>query len=237
MKNTDLIITALCFLMLVMVANTYAAGDTALDKIQAAVKEDLSKSVSEKAVLEELRIVKGAEHLGPGSGDMAVRNLYMDGYSGRNKVVYAVYLRDNQLRTVNVVVEASYDMLADVYVTARPLARGDVLSYGDYYTVRQKLSKLPAGAITDKRDIEGKILRASLTDGVVLRSSYLQSAMTARRGKKVNLIIEGNTVVVSAKGTLRNDASVGDPASVLCDLTKKEVQGVLVTPTLVKVKI
>jgi flagella basal body P-ring formation protein FlgA len=237
MKKRDYIMTALCFLLLVMVANSHAAGESAFDMIQAAVKEDLAKSVSEKAVLEELRIVKGAEHIGPGSADMTIRSLYMDGYSGRNKVVYAVYLRDGQLRTLNVVVEASYDMLADVYVTARPLARGDVLSHGDYYTVRQKLSKLPIGAITDKRDIEGKILRASLTDGVVLRSTYLQSAMTTRRGKKVNLIIEGNTVVISAKGTMRNDASVGEPATVLCDLTKKEVNGVLVTPTLVKVKI
>jgi flagella basal body P-ring formation protein FlgA len=237
MKKFDYIIVAVFFLMLVTVAGADTAGNSAFDMIQAAVKEDLAKSVSEKAVLEELRIVKGAEYLGAGSADMTIRNLYMDGYSGRNKVVYAVYLRDSQLRTVNVVVEASYDMLADVYVTARPLARGDVISHGDYYAVRQKLSKLPVGAITDKKDIDGKTLKVSLTDGVILRSSNLQAFLSAKRGKKVNLIVEGNTVVISAKGTLRNDAVVGEPANVLCDLTKKEVQGVLVTPTLVKVKI
>jgi flagella basal body P-ring formation protein FlgA len=237
MNRTKYIIAAIFVLLFAAVAASDTTTYSAFDKIQAAVKENLSKNVSEKAVLEELRIVKGAEYLGPGSADLTISNLYMDGYSGRNKMIYAVYLRDAKARTLNVVVEASYDMLTDVYVTARSLARGEVISSGDYYSVRQKLSRLPVGAITDKKDIEGKILKASLTDGIVLRSNFLQATMTVRRGKKVNLIIEGETVVVSAKGTLRNDAAVGEAANVICDLTRKEVHGVLVTPTLVKVKI
>jgi len=223
--------------ILLTAVNSYSNTDTTLDRIQAAVKENLAKSISDRAVLEELKVVRGAEYLGPGAADLMISNLYMDGYSGRNRVVYSVYLRDSKLRTINVVVEASYDLLTDVYVTARPLARGEVISRADYYSVRQKLSRLPVGAITDKKNIDGKTLKATLTDGVVLRSQYLQSAMTARRGKKVNLVIEGNTIVISAKGTLRNDATVGEPVNVLCDLTKKEVQGVLVAPNLVKVKI
>jgi flagella basal body P-ring formation protein FlgA len=237
MKKLDCIMMIFCFSLLFTAVYSHAAVDSAFDKIQAAVKEDMAKSVSEKAVLEELRIVKGAEYLGPGSGDMAITNLYMNGYSGRNKVLYAVYLRDGRLNTVNVVVEASYDMLADVYVTARPLSRGDVISGGDYYAVRQKLAKLPPGAITSKKDIEGKIMKSSVTDGVIIRSSYLQSSLSVKRGKKVSLVIEGDTVVISARGTLRNDAVVGESANVMCDLTRKEMSGVLVSPNLVKVKI
>jgi flagella basal body P-ring formation protein FlgA len=237
MKKTDYITFALCVIMLVMIVSAPAAADIVLDRIQTAIKEDLARSVSERAVLEQLKIVKGAEYLSAASSNWTILNLSMDGYSGRNKVVYAVNLRDSMLVTVNVMVEASYDMLTDVFVTSRPLTRGDVINHGDYYTVRQKLSRLPAGAITNRKDIEGKILKASLTDGIVLRSNFLRSAMTARRGRKVNLLIEGNSVVISAKGTLRNDATVGETANVLCDITKKEVHGVLVTPTLVKVKI
>jgi len=122
-------------------------------------------------------------------------------------------------------------------VTARPLMKGDVLTQDDYYAVRQKLSKLPLGAITDKNEVEGKILKVSLTDGVILRSNVVASSLTVKRGKKVNVLVEGENIVISAKGTLRSDTEVGETTNILCDLTKKEISGVLVSPTLVKVKI
>ena len=224
-------------LSLSLCASVWAETDALFDKVQNAVKANLASSVSEKAELEELRIIKGAEYFGSSSHDMMIQNIYMDGYSGKNKVIYAIYLRDSSSKTVNAIVEASYDVFADVFMTARPLMKGDVLTQDDYYTVRQKLSKLPVGAITDKKDVEGKILKVSLTDGVILRSNVVLSSLMMKRGKKVNVLVEGENIVISAKGTLRSDTEVGDATNVLCDLTKKEISGVLVSPTLVKVKI
>jgi flagella basal body P-ring formation protein FlgA len=237
MKRHNIIGLIVLLLGLFMSVSAQAGNNALLDKIQAAVKGHLASTVSEKVELEELRIVRGAEYFGGSNGEMAIQNLYMDGYSGRNKVVYAVYLKDSSSKTVNVVVEVSYDVFADVYVTARSLSRGEVLSQDDYYAVRQKLSKLPAGAVTDKNQIEGKILKASVTDGVIIRSNYLLSSATVKRGQKVNVIVSGENVVISAKGTLKGDTLVGEAANVLCDLTKKEVSGILVSPTLLKVKI
>jgi flagella basal body P-ring formation protein FlgA len=237
MKASHCITISILFLCLCIGTQATAANDVLLDKIQKVVKENLTNSLSDKAELEELRVVKGIEYFGDASREMTIQNIYMDGYSGRNKVIYAVYLKDRSSKTVNVVVEATYDVFEDVYVTARALTKGDALNQDDYYTVRQKLSKLPAGAITDKHEIEGKILKASLSDGVILRSNFLISALTVKRGKKVSVIVEGENVVLSAKGTLRSDTMVGESANVQCDLTKKEVSGVLISPTLVKVKI
>jgi flagella basal body P-ring formation protein FlgA len=239
MKNNHFTIIKIIVLALSLSLSSHAWAGTDLlfDKVQNAVKENLASSVSEKAELEELRIVKGAEYFGSSSSDMTIQNIYMDGYSGKNKVIYAVYLKDSSSKTVNVIVEASYDVFADVYVTARPLMKGDVLTQDDYYAVRQKLSKLPVGAITDKKEVEGKILKVSLTDGVILRSNVVVSSLTVKRGKKVNVLVEGDNIVISAKGTLRSDTEVGETTNILCDLTKKEISGVLVSPTLVKVKI
>ncbi len=215
-----------------------AGNDLLFDQIHRAVKENLTSSISVKAELEELRIVKGAEYLGDASGRMTIQNIYMDGYSGRNKVIYAIYLRDNaSTRTANVIAEASYDVFEDVYVTSRSLSRGEVLTEDDYYAVRQKLSKLPAGAVTDKNEIQGKVLKSSVSDGVIIRSNYLASSSTVKKGQKVSILVEGDNVSISAKGTLRGNAAVGESADVFCELTKKEVSGILVSPTLVRVRI
>jgi flagella basal body P-ring formation protein FlgA len=223
---------------LLMCTGAWAVTDVLFDKVQKAVKENLSRTISDKVELEELRIVKGAEYFGGSGGNMTIQNIYMDGYSGRNKVIYAVYLRDGSTsKTVNTVVEASYDVFADVFVTARALSRGDVLSQDDYYTVRQKMSRLPAGAITDRRDIDGTILKSSVSDGVILRSNYLLASAKVKRGQKVSVVVSGQNIEITSKGTLRNDVMVGEVANVMCDITKKEVSGILVSPTLVKVKI
>jgi flagella basal body P-ring formation protein FlgA len=222
---------------LLLCTAAWAGTDQLFDKVQKAVKENLSGTVSEKVEVEELRIIKGAEYFAGGHNDMTIQNMYMDGYSGRNKVIYAVYLKDKTSKTANVVVEAAYDVFEDVFVTARALPKGEVLTSDDYYSVRQKRSKLPVGAITDRSDIEGKILKSSVTDGVIIRSNYLLSSATVKRGQKVSVIVEGENVTISAKGSLRRDTAIGQSATVLCDLTKKEVSGILVSPTLVKVKI
>ena len=236
MKKTTLIALSM-FLAVLLLSSAAIAGNSALDMIQNAVRADLIKTVSEKTELEELKIIKGAEYLGPNSDNLVIQNLYMDGYSGRNRVIYAVYLKDRNARTLGVVVEASYDILQDVYVTARPIAKGEIIGVGDYYAVRQKLSRLPQGAITSRKEIDGKALKTSVTDGIILRSSHLLSALTVKKGKRIDLIVEGSSVFISAKGTLRSDANVGDSANVICDLTKKEVTGILVSPTLMRVKI
>jgi len=225
-------------IVLCLNCNAWAGNDPLFDKIQRAVKENLASSISDKVELEELRIIKGAEYFGSTSAGLGIQNIYMDGYSGRNKVIYAVYIKDGaSARSSNVVVEASYDVFEDVYVTARTLSRGEVLTDDDFYAVRQKLSRLPAGAVTDKNAILGKALKSTVTDGVIIRSSYLTSASMVKKGQKVGILVEGDNVVISAKGTLRSDAAVGEAANVSCELTKKEVSGILVSPTLVRVKI
>ncbi|MGO9380312.1 MAG: flagellar basal body P-ring formation chaperone FlgA [Dissulfurispiraceae bacterium] len=239
MKSYNLKLTffTLLFTLSGICTGAWAGSDVLFDKVQKAVKENLASAVSDKVELEELRIVKGAEFFGGADRDMTIQNLYMDGYSGHNKIIYAIYLQDKSLHSSNVVVEASYDVFADVYVTARALSKGEVLSKDDYYIVRQKLSKLPAGAITDKQEIEGKFLKTTIADGVIIKSSNLLSSAMIKRGQKVNVIVSGENVMVSAQGTLRSDTMVGESAHVICDLTKKEVSGILVSPTLVQVQI
>ncbi|MBI5212804.1 MAG: flagellar basal body P-ring formation protein FlgA, partial [Nitrospirae bacterium] len=169
-------------------------------------------------------------------GDYTVKDAVMNGYNGKNKIVYLVALEDKKA-VRSVVVEASYDMIVDVFVAARPLSGGTVLSGDDFYAVKQKSSRLPAGAVSNKKDIEGKMLRSNVGQGVILRNDYVTERMNVKRGQKVNVVVEGNNVHIATQGVLRNDAVIGGAAKVFCDVSKKEVNGILVAPNTVRVKI
>lgn len=61
--------------------------------------------------------------------------------------------------------------------------------------------------------------------------------LSIKRGRKVNVVIKGNNVTVTTRGVLRNNAVVGGSAKVLCETTKSEIIGILISPDIVEVKI
>ncbi len=230
-----LLLVICCCLFLPFVS--YSGNNEGLmESIRRAVLKELTNSVSDQVELNEIRIVKGADIMKYG-GDYAIKGLNMSGYNGRNKALFAVSLTDKNAATREVIVETSYDVMTNAFVASRPLSVGTVLTEGDFYEITQKSAKLPPGAITERKDIEGKILKTNIGQGILFKSGYLSTTATIKRGQKVNLVIEGGNVVISTRGQLRSDAVVGGAARVLCDMSKKEVSGILVAPNTVKVKI
>ncbi|OGW19716.1 MAG: flagella basal body P-ring formation protein FlgA, partial [Nitrospirae bacterium GWC2_46_6] len=183
-----------------------------MDKVKQAVLKNLTDSFSENVELTGLRIMKGMDIIGS-EGEYTVKDVAMNGYNGKNRIVYLVALADKKA-VHDLVVEASYDMLVEVFVAARPLAGGTVLTGDDFYTVKQKSSRLPAGAVSNKKDIEGKMLRSNVGQGVILRNDYVTERMNVKRGQKVNVVVEGNNIAVATQGMLKNDAVIGGAARV-----------------------
>ena len=211
-----------------------AENEPLMDQIRQAASKDLMNSISENIEIKGLRIVRGAELINS-NFSYKIDTLIMDGYSGRNKVNYIVKLSDKN--TKNLVVEVSFDMLTDVFITARAMNKGTVLTTEDFFTAKHKGSKLSAGTIMKKKDFEGKMLKGGIGQGVVLRADHLTSDLTVKRGQKVEVKIEGGNLVIATKGVLKSDTVIGGVARVMCDVSRKEVNGILVNTNTVKVKI
>lgn len=229
-----LLLTTYCLLFTPFAESTEKRG--LVSDIERAILKELKSSISEDVEITGLRVIEGMDYLNSLEG-YKVSDVVMNGYTGRNKMNFVVVLKDRTMARKNIVVEASYDVLVDVFVTSRPLIKGSVLNSDDFYVVKQKASKIPVGAVMNKDDIEGKILKTNIGQGVILRDYYLTTAMNIKRGQKVNVVVEGDNVVITTQGVIRNDAVVGGAARVLCDAYKKEISGVLVSPNTVRVKI
>lgn len=213
-----------------------AGKENLISDINRMILKELKNSVSEDVEITGLRVLEGRDVLESLEG-YKINTVAMTGYAGRNKVNFMVDLRDKRMNRKNIIVEASYDVLVDVFITSRPLTKGTVLTADDFYAVKQKSSKLPATAVLDRNDIEKKILKSNIGQGVIIRADHLTNELSIKRGQKVNVVVEGSNVVISTQGVLRNDTVVGGMAKVLCDVSKKEVIGVLISPNTVRVKI
>ncbi|MGD0281734.1 MAG: flagellar basal body P-ring formation chaperone FlgA [Dissulfurispiraceae bacterium] len=204
--------------------------------IKKAVLAELVRSVSENVELSGIRCLKGFEALDNGK-NYTVGSISMDGYNGPNRIVYLTSLYDDEKTVYKVLVEASYDILTSIFVASRPLVNGTIITRGDVYSVKQKNSRLPSGAITDIAEIEGKTLKSNVAEGAILRSGLFSSGSGIKKGKEVIVLVEGANVLISTKGVLSADASVGGVVRVLCSAPRKEIVGILVSPDTVKVKI
>ncbi|WP_333655368.1 flagellar basal body P-ring formation chaperone FlgA [Dissulfurispira sp.] len=213
-----------------------AAQQDLMDNIKRAIVKELRNAISEDVEITGLRVLEGMDALENLEG-YKINTVAMNGYAGRNKVNFMVDLRDKRMSRKNIIVEASYDVLVDVFISSRPLTKGTVLTADDFYAVKQKSSKLPVAAVLGRNDIEKKILKNNIGQGVIIRADHLTNQLSIKRGQKVNVVVEGGNVVISTHGVLRHDTVVGGVAKVLCDVSKKEVSGVLISPNTVRVKI
>ena len=212
------------------------AKTTLTHEIEKAVSAELAKALSSEFELESVRIVKGGDGIN-GDDEYVVTRATVSGYSGRNRITLALVLSDKRAAKLNVTVEASYDIPSEVFITTRPLSSGTVLAEADIMAVKQKSSRLPLGAITDKQTLVGGTLKTNIGQGVILRASYVLAGGSMKRGQKVTVIVEGDNVSISTTGMLRADAAVGNNVKVYCESSKKEVVGMLESSNTVRVKI
>jgi flagella basal body P-ring formation protein FlgA len=213
-----------------------AAQQDLMGNIKQAIVKELRNAISEDVEITGLRVLEGMDALENLEG-YKINTVAMNGYAGRNKVNFMVDLRDKRMGRKNIIVEASYDVLVDVFISSRPLTKGTVLTADDFYAVKQKSSKLPVAAVLGRNDVEKKILKNNIGQGVIIRADHLTNQLSIKRGQKVDVLVEGANVVISTHGILKNDTVVGGAARVLCDVSKKEVSGVLISPNTVRVKI
>lgn len=207
-----------------------------LETLRHMIAIDLQKRTNTEVEVTSLRVIRGQE-LVSNTGDRRLIGINMDRHIGKNRVYYVALIEDKRDGLGHVLLDTTFDTTVDVFVTNRPLQKGATLTEGDYYPLRYKASKVPTGAVTDRSQLEGKLLTASLSQGVVIRDSHLTETLLIKRGQRVNIVVETDGISLTAPGILRTDAPLGGVAKVYCELTKKEIQGLLVNQGTVKVRL
>lgn len=130
---------------------------------------------------------------------------------------------------------ANYEILTKLYVTQRPLKRGDIINEEDIMEIKQPLGRMPSGAVTDKNLIIGRTVKRTLARGLIIKEEHLYQGIPVKKGSRVNLIINTGQITVMAEGILKSDSVIGGAARVKCFPTGKEIEGKLIDRDKVRV--
>ncbi len=114
----------------------------------------------------------------------------------------------------SIYVPAQVKVVGDYFVTARSLARGQVIAAGDLAKRSGDLAELPAGVITETAQAVGHMLTISLQSGQILRSDSLRAQLAVQQGQNVKLVSKGPGFQVATDGRALNNAADGQVVQV-----------------------
>jgi flagellar basal body P-ring formation protein FlgA len=103
---------------------------------------------------------------------------------------------------------------AEYFISARPIAQGQIVVAEDLATEFGDLSELPGNILTDSGMAVGKTAASSIPAGRPLRADMLRAQTVIRQGQSVRVISRGPGFAVANEGRALNNASEGQVVQV-----------------------
>ena len=135
----------------------------------------------------------------------------------------------------SIYVAARIDVYGNVLVARQPLSRGTTVQEADLEMVEHNLSSLPYGYYTDIAAIEGQLAKRTITPATVITPQMLQAPKLVKRGQRVTLIVETGGLRIRSTGKAMSDGKTGDLVQVRSDGSRRMVDGIVVSPGVIKV--
>ena len=131
--------------------------------------------------------------------------------------------------TVDVVVNEA------IYVAARTLPRGHVLTAADVTRADRDVAMLSGGYVTTLNDALGRRLKQPLIEGAVLTPRMLAADVAVRRGQSVTLTVRSDELAIRMKGKALMDGAVNQRIRVENSTSRRVVEGIVRSPEHVEV--
>lgn len=144
----------------------------------------------------------------------------------------AVFVDDRDAGMLRFV--ADVERRIPVLVVSRHLERGVGIRGQDVRVEERVLSEIRGDALRDFSELEGMETRSRLAAGEVVRADHLIPSPLVRRGDKVRILVESETLTIHTLGEARRDGAEGESIPVENLRTGKVVQAEVRGPGVVR---
>ncbi len=147
------------------------------------------------------------------------------------RTVFLLELNDGRKIEATANVKA-YDL---VVMSRRPQTKGYTMKGNDVYVTLMDVNRIPKGAVDNLEKVVGRQLSRSVVANVPLIENMLIDLSSAKKGRRVTLLIESERFAISTIGELKEDGQVGNYVKAVNLASKKVVNGILIDENTVKV--
>ena len=154
---------------------------------------------------------------------------------GHNNPNTTITVKCNDKKPWTIYVPVKVKSYVAVAVAKRALTRGNVIQASDISYEERETSRLSNGYFSNNSKLIGQSLKRTLINGAVITPNVLAIKKMIRRGNRVKIIAETNSIIVRMPGKALMDAGKGDIIRVENLSSKRTVEGVVIGPGMVKV--
>lgn len=165
--------------------------------------------------------------------DVPIEAFQPDG--GRTLGNTTVGVRCTGSNTWTLYVPVKVSLFGNVVTATRPLSRGMVVHAEDLKLAEKDLTRIQASYFTDISQVAGKQVTRKVTMGKPITSAMVKAPLQVERGQRVNLIVASGKLVVRMTGKALEDGASGERIQVRNISTKRVLEGVVMSATMVQV--
>ena len=123
-----------------------------------------------------------------------------------------------------------------IVMSARAFRKGHNLQKDDVFPKLMDVTRIPKGAIKNAEQMIGKPLTRSIVANAPLVDTMIADMPLVKRGRKVTLVIESPSFIITALGEIKENSAVGNRVRAVNLASKKVINGLLLNENTVKVE-
>jgi len=200
--------------LIVVLASTAMAAPTIQTISSARVKEAIAEFVRQKTdglgMETTLKRIGYQGDLKLPAGEVSFEVAAPNRWEGWGRANLALIVRVNDRVERNLSVPVEVEALADTVVVLHALERGDVIGTADVTVQRRDLSTLTGRVYRSADEVVGKRARVPVRANMPLRGDQLEKVPLVKSGQLVTIIVENQTMRLTATGKARGNGAEGD---------------------------
>ena len=155
----------------------------------------------------------------------------------RNYGNTALVIRCAQAPGWKIYLPVRVDLFDDVIVSAKPLAKGQIIDDSGFAFKKTNVSRLKSGYYAKNTGVSGLQVRRNLAQGTVLTPANLEPRLLVRSGQTVTLILNYKGIQIKSTGKALQSARLGQLVKVRNSQSQKIVEGIVSGDSQVQVSI
>jgi len=133
-------------------------------------------------------------------------------------------------------VMAKTRLVTPVVVARYPIMRGEIITKDKLKIIKRDITGLPEGIFLSKDLLVGKRAKINIGIGKIIYKNMVEIPPAVKRGQRVLIVAESDTLRVTAPGVAKENGRIGDLIKVQNLLSKKVVVGKVMDAQTVKVR-
>lgn len=207
------LVTLMTVLVLTVATAAFAAPATQTipnARVKDAVTEFVRQKTEGLGMETTLRRIGFQSDLKLPPGEVSFEVAAPNRWEGWGKANLALIVRVDGRVERNLTVPVEVEAFADTVVVLRALERGDVIGPDDVTVQRRDLSSLPGRVYQSVEEVVGKRARVPVRANMPLRGEQLEKVPLVKSGQLVTIVIDNQTMRLTATGKARGNGAEGD---------------------------